>query len=75
MLNESKFLELQNRQQESGLNVKDFCLNECIAESTFYYWRKKFQKGLPSKGFIRMQASNPKFFLSHRVISFEKNYS
>ncbi len=52
MLNESKFHELQSRQQESGLSVKDFCSNECIAESTFYYWRKKFQKGSLSKGFI-----------------------
>ena len=52
MLNESKFHELQSRQQESGLSVKDFCSNECIAESTFYYWRKKFQQGVLSKGFI-----------------------
>ena len=52
MLNESKFQEFQNRQQESGLNVKDFCSNEGIPESTFYYWRKKLQKSSPSKGFI-----------------------
>lgn len=52
MLNESKFLELDNRQQESGLTVKDFCANEGIKESTFYYWRKKRQdKGKP-KDFI-----------------------
>lgn len=52
MLNESKFLELYNRQKESGLNVKDFCANEGIAESTFYYWRKKFQKSRGRKDFI-----------------------
>jgi transposase-like protein len=52
MLNETKFLELQNRQQESGLNVKEFCLNEGIAPSTFYYWLKKQQKHKQSKGFI-----------------------
>lgn len=52
MLNESKFLELQTRQQESGLNVKEFCSNEGIAPSTFYYWIKKLQKHKPTKGFI-----------------------
>jgi len=52
MLNESKFLELYNRQQESGLQVKDFCSNEGIAESTFYYWRKKLQKTRGTKDFI-----------------------
>lgn len=52
MLNESKFHELRNRQQESGLSVKDFCYNEGITESTFYYWRKKLQKEPPSKAFI-----------------------
>ena len=44
MLNESKFRELYNRQQESGLTVTDFCSNEGIPESTFYYWRKKLHK-------------------------------
>lgn len=41
MLSESKFLELYRRQQESRLTVKDFCTNEGIAESTYYYWHKK----------------------------------
>jgi transposase-like protein len=52
MLNESKFLELYNRQKESGLNVKDFCSNEGIAKSTFYYWLKKLQKARGKKNFI-----------------------
>ena len=52
MLNESKFLELYHRQQESGLNVKDFCSNEGINESTFYYWRKKLQKAKGTRNFI-----------------------
>jgi len=51
-LDESKFIALFNRQQESGLNVKDFCSNEGVTESTFYYWRKKLQGPAPSKGFI-----------------------
>jgi hypothetical protein len=44
MLSESKFRELYHRQQESGLTVTDFCSNEGIPESTFYYWRKKLHK-------------------------------
>lgn len=52
MLTESKFLTLQNRQQESGLNVRAFCSNEGIAPATFYYWLKKLQNNKQSKGFI-----------------------
>jgi len=52
MLNESKFLALLSRQQESGLSVQEFCSNEGITESTFYYWRRKLQNTAPSKGFI-----------------------
>ena len=59
MLNESLFLELQKRQQESGLNVKDFCSNEGINPSTFYYWLKKFQKPTPAKRFIPLVVKSP----------------
>lgn len=52
MLNETQFLALLNRQQESGLDVKAFCSNEGINVSTFYYWRKKTQKSSPAKDFI-----------------------
>jgi hypothetical protein len=44
MLNESNFRAVFARFQESGLTIKDFCANELIAPSTFYYWRKKWQK-------------------------------
>jgi len=43
MLTKSKFLALYRRQQESGLNVKEFCLNEGIGPATFYYWKKKLK--------------------------------
>jgi hypothetical protein len=52
MLSESKFLELYRRQQESGLTVKDFCSNEGIANSTFYYWYKKVRKKSSKQDFI-----------------------
>lgn len=56
MLTESKFIELQKMQKDSGLNVREFCSNEGINPSTFYYWLKKLQKGKQNtkqaKGFI-----------------------
>lgn len=52
MLNEKKFLELYQRQKESGLSVRDFCSNELIAPSTFYYWQKKLKASNRLPGFI-----------------------
>ena len=51
-MDESKFIALLNRQQESGLSIKDFCSNEGIAPSSFYYWKKKLRKNSSTKGFI-----------------------
>jgi len=52
MLNESRFKELLDRQQASGLNVRDFCFNEGMSKSSFYYWRRKLQKAGHPKSFI-----------------------
>ncbi len=30
------------RQQSSGLSIKDFCANESYTRSSFYYWKSKF---------------------------------
>jgi SOS-response transcriptional repressor LexA len=51
-MNEQKFLALYQRQQESGLTIKEFCSNEALAPATFHYWKKKLgsQNRLP--GFI-----------------------
>lgn len=46
MITETFFQELLLRQKESGLGVRDFCSNEGIAPSTFYYWLKKHNKNL-----------------------------
>jgi hypothetical protein len=48
-MDEKMFIYLYQRQKESGLTVKEFCLNEIIAPATFYYWKKKLQNrnGLP----------------------------
>ena len=69
MLNESKFLKLYHRQQECGLTVKDFCSNEGIAESTFYYWRKKLQKNNTAQDFIPLVVKSSSQSLSTQSLA------
>jgi hypothetical protein len=42
-MTEALFQDLLKRQKESGLTVRDFCANEGIIPSTFYYWLKKWK--------------------------------
>jgi hypothetical protein len=51
MINESKILELIKRQKATGLNITAFCANEGIPNSSYYYWRKKLNRG-PANRFI-----------------------
>jgi hypothetical protein len=51
-MNESKFLEVYRRHQDSGLTTKEFCANEGIAESTYYYWFKKTKHKRARQEFI-----------------------
>jgi hypothetical protein len=51
-MDEKKFTEFHQRQKESGLTVKEFCSNEIIAPSTFYYWQKKLRSRNRLPGFI-----------------------
>jgi hypothetical protein len=59
MLSETKFLDLYGRHQESGLTVRDFCSNEGIAASTFYYWHKKIKKNNTVRDFIPLLVGPP----------------
>jgi transposase-like protein len=43
----STFKRLFQEYQESGLNIKDFCANQSLAPSTFYYWRNKLEETSP----------------------------
>ena len=52
-MTEALFQDVLKRQKESGLNIRDFCANEGITPSTFYYWLKK----------SRRKESQPKVFL------------
>jgi len=58
MINEVLFEELLSRQQESGLSVRDFCSNEGIHPSTFYYWLKKHREKHREKEFIPLAIQN-----------------
>lgn len=58
MINELFFEELLSRQQESGLSVRDFCSNEGIHPSTFYYWLKKHREKSRPKEFIPLTIQN-----------------
>jgi len=53
-MGEKKFIELHQRQKESGLTVKEFCSNEIIAPATFYYWQKKLRERNCLPGFIHL---------------------
>jgi hypothetical protein len=59
-MNDQKFLQLYQRQQESGLTIIEFCSNEAIAPATFHYWKKRLggQNRLP--GFIPVVVNSPK---------------
>lgn len=50
MLNEKKFKEIYDQYRESGLTVRDFCLNQGIAEAKFYYWQHKLRNNLTTSG-------------------------
>jgi hypothetical protein len=43
-MTEASFQELLNRHRESGLTVRDFCSNEGIPQSLYYYWKNKLNK-------------------------------
>jgi len=80
----SKFRELIRLQQESGLSVRDFCLNEGISYSIFYYWRKKLRDGknngdfiplvVKSNGLSRQSRANPTGQLAADPVLFELVY-
>ena len=41
-VSKEEFLEILERQQKSGLSIKDFCANESYTVSSFHYWKSKF---------------------------------
>lgn len=39
-----KYKEIYARYESSGLSANDFCINERISRSRFYYWLRKYRK-------------------------------
>lgn len=39
-----QFEKIFDRYQASGLRIKEFCQNECILESKFYYWNRRLRE-------------------------------
>lgn len=48
--------------QQSGLSIKEFCIQHQLANATFHYWLKKFrtkdQQGLPAFVPVHIQPSH-----------------
>lgn len=64
MLNEKKFREIYTGFLESGLTIRDYCVNQQMNEAKFYYWQNKLKGQLPPKrGFV------PVIFENGRQIS------
>lgn len=63
-----RYFELISQQEESGFSVREFCSNEGIAESTFYYWIKKLRDQPGKNDFIPLIINNqhPRLSPSHR---------
>lgn len=57
-MDEKKFIELYQQQKESGLTVKEFCANQIIAPSSFYYWRKKIEAHKRLPDFVPLSISS-----------------
>ena len=62
MQKETRFFELIRLHGDSGLSVREFCSNEGIAPSTFYYWKKKLRGNASGRknDFIPLLVKSPK---------------
>ena len=41
-MSKEDFKSILDRQQQSGLSIRDFCSNEAYTVSSFHYWKSKF---------------------------------
>jgi len=59
MLNSRQFTAIYNEYLESGLTVRDFCANQHMRDSKFYYWQNRLKRQLPpKKGFMPVVFEN-----------------
>ena len=76
MLKERQFLSIYEGYLESGLSVRDYCANQQMKESMFYYWQNKMKGQLPPKrGFVPVVFDNEKAIQTAQVPSPVQNRS
>lgn len=68
MLNARQFLSLYDGFLESGLTVRNYCANQNMTESQFFYWQNKLKAQLPPKrGFVPVVFDNGNAIRSSQV--------
>jgi len=76
MLKARQFLSIYEGFLESGLTVRDYCANQHIKESMFYYWQNKLKEQLPPKrGFVPVVFDNGKAIRTSQVLAPVQNRS
>ena len=61
MLKPRQFLSIYDEFLESGLSVRNYCANQHMTESQFFYWQNKLKAQLPPKrGFVPVVFDNGK---------------
>ena len=55
-ISKEEFILILERQQSSGLSIKDFCTNESYTVSSFHYWKSKFGLTRPYNNHSRVTA-------------------
>ncbi len=74
MLNEKKFRAIYDDYLESGLTVRDYCLNQNMGEAKFFYWQNKLKGQLPPKnGFVPVVFSGDQQFITQQLPAALKN--
>lgn len=68
MLKARQFLSIYDGFLESGLTVRDYCANQQMKESQFFYWQNKLKAQLPPKrGFVPVVFDNGKAIRTSQV--------
>lgn len=68
MLKARQFLSIYDGFLESGLTVRDYCANQQMKESQFFYWQNKLKEQLPPKrGFVPVVFDNGKAIRTSQV--------
>ncbi len=58
-ISKEEFKAILDRQQQSGLSIRDFCSNESYTVSSFHYWKSKFGFARPYRSQSREESAPP----------------